>query len=320
MPFIVGILIVASILSWLSQPSPYTNRPDFSIAIWLVAIAAIIYVVYEWFLEQRELDWRLLIGSSDGSRNYFTSPNRMTLLKVRDVLTDKMNGRDTNAVYNINFQTGTIENVSIGKVEQIGAVVTGSGNTVNAATGSGRVGTSETTMTATNSPGAQIGSGHTATGNTYMVDYASVLPEVVRIQQHYDRDPRTQDLARRLAELEFLMRSGTPTQNGKDRLRSIVGDVTSALQAYPAMVQFFQHIGRLAGFDAPGCRACLMVGLPRALKGRAAAFGHLIGSAFARLGDWHPPNPLLFCDSRYDSRSGMGSAMGGCLCLARWHS
>jgi len=71
---------------------------------------------------------------------------------------------------------------------------------------------------------------------------------VVRIQQHYDRDPRTQDLARRLAELEFLMRSGTPTQDGKDRLRSIVGDVTSALQAYPAMVQFFQHISRLAGF------------------------------------------------------------------------
>lgn len=248
MPLIVAILIMASILSWLAQPSSYMNRPDFSVVIWLAALGAIIYVVYQWFLEQQELDWRLLIGASDGSRNYFTSPDRSTLTKVRDVLTDKMNRRDTNAVYNVNFLTGRIENVSIGTVEQIGAVVSGSGNTVNAATGSARVGTTETTMTATNSLGAQIGAGHTATGNTYMVDYSSVLPEVTRIQQHYDRDPRTQDLARRLAELEFLMRSGTPTREGKEKLHSIVGDMSSALQAYPAMVQFFQHIARLAGF------------------------------------------------------------------------
>jgi len=243
----VGQFLFGFVIDYLISNT--AGMPTFSAILnWIAAIAALVFSVWIFWNEWRRREWRLLIGASDGSRNYFTSPDRATLTKVRDVLTDKMNRHDTKATYNINFQTGTIENLNIGKVEQIGAVVAGNGNTVNAATGSGRVGTTETTMTATNSPGAQIGSGHTATGNTYMVDYASVLPEVVRIQQHYDRDPRTQDLARRLAELEFLMRSGTPTQDGKDRLRSIVGDVTSALQAYPAMVQFFQHISRLAGF------------------------------------------------------------------------
>jgi hypothetical protein len=103
-------------------------------------------------------------------------------------------------------------------------------------------------MQAIKSPGAQLGNGHYASGNSYHVDYAQLLPQIVEMQRFYAQRQDTQDIAERLGELERLMRSGTPTANSRSRLSQLLGDLSSILGAYPGVVQVFQQVARLAGF------------------------------------------------------------------------
>jgi len=79
------------------------------------------------------------------------------------------------------------------------------------------------------------------------IDYAIVLPQIVDMQRFYAQRPDTQEIAERLNELEFLMRSGTPTPAGRARLGQLAAELAAILGAYPHVVQIFQQAARLAG-------------------------------------------------------------------------
>lgn len=173
--------------------------------------------------------WRLLIGTSDGGRNYFTAPQRETLDKVRDLLTEKINGRDETAVYNINFQTGDVQ------IAERGATAGAFAN--------GRMGASEIVYP----PGAQNGAGHPVNGAGNRVDYSANLPAVAQWAEHF-RNSEHRELAERLDELERLMRSGTPTLNSRIRVRELSDQVTRLMAGASEAVNLFGSVARAAGY------------------------------------------------------------------------
>ena len=75
---------------------------------------------------------------------------------------------------------------------------------------------------ATGTSGPQLGNGHYANGHDIHVDYSPVLPQIVDMLRFYVKRQDTQDIAERLNELEYLMRSGTPTAASRSRLNQLV--------------------------------------------------------------------------------------------------
>jgi hypothetical protein len=175
----------------------------------------------------------LSITSTDGHKHQFTGQRR-TLEEVRRILSDKINAGDESAVYRVSFEKGIIQPVS-------------SGSPVTADAANARFGALDTYMPATNPPGPQLGDGYYAGGASH-VDYSQVLPQIVDMQRFYAQRQDTQDIAERLNELEYLMRSGTPTAGSRSRLNHLVGELSSILGAYPGVVQIFYQAARLAGF------------------------------------------------------------------------
>ena len=85
-----------------------------------------------------------------------------------------------------------------------------------------RGGALDTYMPATTAPGPPARQRHHA-GRAPHVDYSQVLPQIVDMQRFYAQRQDTQDIAERLNELEYLMRSGTPTAGSRSRLNQLAG-------------------------------------------------------------------------------------------------
>lgn len=174
----------------------------------------------------------LSITSNDGHTCVFTGQRR-TLEEVRRLLTDKINAGDESAVYRVHFEKGIIQAANVGHPEPMGA-------------GHARPGGLDAYVQAPNAPGTQAGKGYF--GGASHVDYSHVLPQIVDMQRFYAQRQDTQDIAERLNELEYLMRSGTPAAASRARLSQLVNELSSILGAYPGVVQIFHQAARLAGF------------------------------------------------------------------------
>jgi len=223
----VWALVLALLAGGLGTLAYSTTRAGFTESA--VGVAMLVgALVLARFFSQREKPC-LFISSSDGHTSLFTGQYK-TLEEVRRLLSDKINADDESAVYRINFEKGLIQTGSVGHGASLGAIVSGPGSHVLAG-----------------SPGPQLGNGHFAAGNTFHVDYAQVLPNIVEMQRFYAQRQDTQDIADRLGELEHLMRSGTPTPSSRSRLSQLLGDLSSILAAYPGVVQVFQQAARIAG-------------------------------------------------------------------------
>lgn len=267
----VAIISVGRIKSEGSFRLGLLSAATFAGALYLTASGSGTYqstpgvvIVFAWalfalfgFLFAKSFDQTpyLTIGTSDGVRTKFTAPRMDILHRVREILTEKINADDHNAVININFEKGVIETLNAGSLD-VGALVQGDNNQVAANSPGARVGTVEKTYYAENSPGAQVGEGNVATGiathatisNISTVNYAAHLPTIADWRNFYAQHPDGRMIEQRLAELETLMKSGTPTPKSRGRLKDVALDLSMILQGYPAMVQVFRDIVRLAGF------------------------------------------------------------------------
>ena len=190
----------------------------------------------------------LAIGTGDGARTLFTSTDEAYLAEVKRFLTDKINTGDLRAATFVFDQSN--QEISIGKVVTgddhsvtADSIVTGSHNQVATHSAGAQFGNADTRYSAVNSPKAQVGPGNRASH----VDYSSVLPNVEEWRRQAAQSPGWEHVAERLGELETLLKSGTPHAEGKGKVRSLVADLSGILQAYPAAVQLFQSIARLAG-------------------------------------------------------------------------
>lgn len=212
----------------------------------------------------------LIIGASDGSRTVFRSRNLGYLEEVKSFLTRKINEQDLSAKLAAdfkhavsrpitqNFYGGThVSNqggvVAMGDdnriaVNSAGAMV---GDGLARVEGTGhRIGTRDTSYALESASGVQIGLGNIAAGNTTTtarIDFSSVLPQIGELHRFYAQQPGSEHIAERLADLEHLMQSGAATREHKSQIRALAEDLGRFLQAYPAMVQLFGHIGRLVG-------------------------------------------------------------------------
>jgi hypothetical protein len=184
----------------------------------------------------------LSITSNDGHTSVFTGQRR-TLEEVRRILSDKINAGDENAVYRVSFEKGIIQPMG-GYAESIGAT----DNQVAASMGDGRLGPLDAYTHPSSLPDPRLANGRFGGGNASHVDYSQVLPQIVDMQRFYAQRQDTQDIAERLNELEYLMRSGTPTAGSRSRLNHLVGELSSILGAYPNVVQIFHQAARLAGY------------------------------------------------------------------------
>jgi hypothetical protein len=185
----------------------------------------------------------LSIASAGGQVFLFTG-QRKTLEEARRLLTDKINSGDDSAVYRINFAKGIIN--AAGHFEPPGAVPPSLGPGPQPPPGPARLGGLDLPMPAMSPPVPVLANGHYPSPEAH-IDYAIVLPQIVDMQRFYAQRPDTQEIAERLNEMEFLMRSGTPTPAGRARLGQLAGELGSILGAYPHVVHIFQQAARLAG-------------------------------------------------------------------------
>lgn len=85
----------------------------------------------------------------------------------------------------------------------------------------------------------------TAVGGS--TDYASVLGQITDLHRFYEKHPQAMHIRERLAEMELLMRSGTPSPTQRTRVRELALDLTNIMSAYPHMTQLFAQVTSLAG-------------------------------------------------------------------------
>jgi hypothetical protein len=189
----------------------------------------------------------LSIASAGGQVFLFTG-QRKTLEEARRLLTDKINSGDDSAVYRINFAKGIIN--AAGHFEPPGAAPPSLGPNPSLGPqpppGPARLGGLDLPMPAMSPPVPVLANGHYPSPEAH-IDYAIVLPQIVDMQRFYAQRPDTQEIAERLNELEFLVRSGTPTPAGRARLGQLAAELAAILGAYPHVVQIFQQAARLAG-------------------------------------------------------------------------
>jgi hypothetical protein len=192
----------------------------------------------------------LSITSNNGDTARFIG-QRKTLEEVRRLLSDKINAGDDDAVYRVNFEKGIIQPIG-GQAESIGALLAGSGGAPPPVGYNARHGGPALDAFASTSappPGLQLGNvAFPAAGASIHVDYAQILPQIVDMQRFYAQRADTQDIAERLNEMEYLMRSGTPTPGSRSRINQLAGELGSILGAYPGVVQIFHQAARLAGY------------------------------------------------------------------------
>jgi hypothetical protein len=237
-PWLIVILLVTAVILYVMPSAAYGGVGPHVLVLALCAASLIGLAV--WRFRPRDPHWRLLIGCSDGSLTYFTAPQRETLDKVRQLLTDKIDKGGVSPAYNINFVSGDINVVEQGA--SVGAIVQSSSDQV--ATANGRIGSPDV-----GSPhGVQIGNGHHAAGDTHTgIDYSAVLPQILKLKAHYQRDPQYAYIIERLNQLEQLMRMGTPDEQSKGRMRELLSDLAHIFNAIPAAMGVFRQVGRLAG-------------------------------------------------------------------------
>ena len=189
----------------------------------------------------------LSITSTDGHKHQFIGQRR-TLEEVRRILSDKINALDESTVYRVSFEKGIIQSMNVPHAETVGAMLGGAASgEVMPRVPDARSGALEAHAPAATPIPTLLGHSDHA-GRPPHVDYSQVLSQIVDMQRFYAQRQDTQDIAERLNELEYLMRSGTPTPATRGRLNHLLGELSSILGAYPDVVQIFHRAARLAGY------------------------------------------------------------------------
>jgi hypothetical protein len=180
----------------------------------------------------------LSVATRGGDIFLFTG-QRKTLEEGRRLLTEKINTGDESAAYRIHFEKGIVQPLS--HAEPVASIFADTERPP--ALGNGRIGAVAAPLPP---PGPSPANGYHMALSAPHVDYTPVLGQIVDMQRFYAQRSDTQDIADRLSEMEYLMRSGTPTAAGRHRLDLLASELSAILAAYPNVVQVFHHAAHLA--------------------------------------------------------------------------
>ena len=249
--FLFAAIVGLAGLAALIQSTSYAGPPP-ALGVVLLCLSGIL--IFAGVRSKDHVMSFLTIATNDGSRTVFPSRDRKYLRTVKDFIAEKINRNDLTAVQYFDNRSTSVqaETANIGTDQSIraDAIVMGDNNLVASRSAGAHVGTTSHSYSAVNSPGAQVGAGNTATGNVIhmrVTDFSSVLPQITELREFYGRTAGASHVEERLAELERLMKAGAPAPSEKSRVRSLASDLGTILQAYPPMVQLFQHIVRMVG-------------------------------------------------------------------------
>lgn len=257
---LIGIAAALYALSSIAKAATQAT-PLSEIALGILSPLAVAIACLLLYFRPQDKTSYLTITTSDGGRTLFSGPDLNVLHQVRSILTEKINAEDESAVFNVDFEDSVIETVNAGSIN-IGALMPADHNNV--------VATSPATeIAATKIPGAHrpepVSGAAPGAGNAVVarpggprdpssamavtpINYGEHLKIIDEWRQFYAQHAETRHIEHRLTELEHLMKTGTPTDGSRLRLRDLVIDLSTILQGYPAMVQVLQGIARLAGF------------------------------------------------------------------------
>lgn len=242
--------IVTSLFGFFGLNTAYSTFEQLLyLALILVSVGAAVFALkasHVQLSKDRQMHY-LNVVTADGGTLVFRSPYQDTIDSVRRLISDKINEPNDHSSVFINFEKGTIENISGAQIGSVGAVVNGNNNTVTAATGTARAGTTEYSVDARQSMGAQIGTGNIAVNNTYRIDYKAELPIIESWRSHFERDPSMRHVADQLARLEELLRAGAPTSEEKSKLKSVLSTLSEMFRGTNAALDLFRKIGEMAG-------------------------------------------------------------------------
>lgn len=227
---IVAMLILGLILTVALGALVNPGLIVAGLLVTVVGIAAYAGHASQTELQAKSETFYLTVHTNDGGRYMFWAPKGETIDTVRRIITDKINNTNEPTVYNINFETGVIENMgigSIGKIGSVGAIVSGSNNQVTGVAGEGRLGTVETTQIT-------------------RIDYSGPLGVVASWRAHYESQG-DKELAGKFRDLETLLAGGTPTGKEKSRLKSLLGELGAIFSASAHALNLFDQIRKLAG-------------------------------------------------------------------------
>lgn len=243
---VVGIVVIAGSGAFTTTPSQVSNHTAIAIGILLLFLGPMIAALA---ITPADLTHYLIISSNDGSRALFTGPKREMLDEVRQLLAEKINDGDERATYNVNFQNGTIENLTVDRMSA-GALVQGDNNQLAVNSAHARVGSAGDNISVKGSAGVQIGSGHNASGATNSLSVINYADETRRLEpvRDYCAQNGWGDVTAKLDEMLQLMRQGTPYPQQKSRLAGLVGELRSVFSTSAELVALLQQIARMAGF------------------------------------------------------------------------
>lgn len=194
-------------------------------AIILLCAAIVAALVAVCLPRKGESTYRLTVHTNDSGVYSFWAPEKSTIESVRRIITDKINDGNEASTYSINFEKGVIQNMGIGNVGSIGAIVNGDNNQVTAGAGNAKV--------------------NSGTINQ-RIDYATVLPTVTDWKAYFQRESQNEAM-QRFDRLEQLLKSGTPTPASKSQLRQLLEDLSNAFSASGNALNLFTAIRTLAG-------------------------------------------------------------------------
>lgn len=173
----------------------------------------------------------LAITTNDGSRCTVASDSMAEINDMRAFLAEKINRQDCGATRV--FQLNSAE-----RRDDAPAALTTAVARADATAAATDVITPLAELSP-QAPPAAAGGGST--------DYASVLGQITDLHRFYEKHPQAMHIRERLAEMELLMRSGTPSPTQRTRVRELALDLTNIMSAYPHMTQLFAQVTSLAG-------------------------------------------------------------------------
>jgi hypothetical protein len=180
----------------------------------------------------------LALTTSDGSRCTVASENIAELNDIRAFLAEKINRQDCGAIRVFQLNSASQPDAkALPGGEALHAITEHTAATTVHAAGDARAVLSPDTVLANPAPRPEGGS----------TDYASVLGQITDLHRFYEKHPQAVHIRERLSEMELLMRSGTPSQAQRTRVRELALDLTNIMSAYPHMTQLFNHVTSLAG-------------------------------------------------------------------------
>lgn len=207
---------------------------------WLLASAAlsVIFVL----LALRDKDrYVLAMTANDGSRCAVTSNDKRELENIRAFLAEKINSQDCKTARTFELQSASRKQDHQAPRQLLAAPAQPPAAQKSKLNEVVPQHAEALLMPANDIDGARTDES---------VDYASVVGQVTDLHRFYERHPQAAHIRERLSEMELLMRSGTPSETQRARMRELALDLSNIMAAYPHMTQLFAQVTRLAGGTA----------------------------------------------------------------------